>query len=61
MIPTEPAPPPRAEPAVPPPPAAAAPLPSGRPPLDLSRLPAPRALEVFSLEETSIDGICGVY
>lgn len=39
----------------------------GRPPrpqsakLDLSRLDPPEALEEYSLEEITIDGICGVY
>lgn len=34
---------------------------TARPKLDLSRLEAPAALEECSVEEMTIDGICGVY
>ena len=35
--------------------------PAGRKPLALDALPAPANLESVRLEESTIDGICGVY
>ena len=42
-------------------PAAEQPQPSKRKKLDLSHLPAPENLSETSVEEITIDGICGVY